>query len=76
MRDVVHSGDPFVPTHPASLAVTDLPAPPERLCLLRLSALGDATHVVPLLRTLQHAWPGTRISWIIGKGERALLDGL
>lgn len=56
--------------------MTALPAPPERVCLLRLSALGDATHVVPLLRTLQHAWPSTRISWIIGKGERALLDGL
>lgn len=50
--------------------------PPRSLCLLRLSALGDATHVVPLVRTLQRAWPQTAISWIIGKGERALLDGL
>lgn len=50
--------------------------PPGSLCLLRLSALGDATHVVPLVRTLQRAWPQTAITWIIGKGERALLDGL
>lgn len=27
------------------------------LCLLRLSALGDVTHVVPLVRTLQAARP-------------------
>jgi heptosyltransferase I len=52
------------------------PSPPESLCLLRLSALGDATHVVPLVRTLQRAWPATRLTWVIGKGERALLDGL
>lgn len=53
-----------------------LPAAPRSLCLLRLSALGDATHVVPLVRTLQRAWPSLPISWIIGKGEAKLLDGL
>ena len=31
--------------------------PPESICLLRLSALGDVTHVVPLVRTLRAAWP-------------------
>lgn len=50
--------------------------PPEHIALLRLSALGDATHVVALVRTLQRAWPQTRLTWIIGKGERMLLDGL
>ncbi|HET9048392.1 MAG TPA: glycosyltransferase family 9 protein [Chiayiivirga sp.] len=49
---------------------------PEHLVILRLSALGDATHVVPLIRTLQRHWPRTRLSWVIGKGERLLLDGL
>lgn len=51
-------------------------APPESICLLRLSALGDVTHVVPLLRTLREAWPGVPISWIIGRGEHRLLAGL
>ena len=41
-----------------------------------MSALGDVTHVVPLVRTLQSAWPGTRLCWVIGKGERRLLEGL
>jgi heptosyltransferase I len=56
--------------------LTAISSPPEHLCLLRLSALGDATHVVPLVRTIQRAWPSTRLTWIIGKGERLLLDGL
>ncbi|MDV3467723.1 glycosyltransferase family 9 protein [Stenotrophomonas sp. C3(2023)] len=46
------------------------------LCLLRLSALGDVTHVVPLVRTLQAGLPGTPIHWIIDKVGLKLLDGL
>jgi heptosyltransferase I len=50
--------------------------PPRRICLLRLSALGDVCHVLPLVRTLQDAWPGTEITWIIGKLEHKLLGHL
>jgi heptosyltransferase I len=50
-----------------------LQAIPEKVCLLRLSAIGDTCHVVPLLRTLQHAWPKTRFSWVIGKLEAKLM---
>ncbi|MBD8697086.1 glycosyltransferase family 9 protein [Stenotrophomonas sp. CFBP 13718] len=46
------------------------------LCLLRLSALGDVTHVVPLVRTLQAARPGTPIHWVIDKIGLKLLEGL
>lgn len=46
------------------------------ICLLRLSALGDVTHVLPLLRTLRRAWPEVALTWVIGKGEQKLLDGL
>jgi heptosyltransferase I len=49
---------------------------PDSLCILRLSALGDATHTLPVVRAIQQHWPGTRISWIIGKPERRLLAGL
>jgi heptosyltransferase I len=47
---------------------------PERVCLLRLSAIGDTCHVVPLLRTLQAAWPRTRFTWVIGKLEAKLMS--
>jgi heptosyltransferase I len=46
------------------------------LCLLRLSALGDVTHVVPLVRTLQRAWPQLTLDWIIDGAGHKLLDGL
>ena len=49
---------------------------PLSLCLLRLSALGDVTHVVPLVRTLQKAWPRLQLDWIIDKGGQKLLEGL
>jgi heptosyltransferase I len=48
--------------------------PPQKVCLLRLSAIGDTCHVVPLLRTLQAAWPRTRFSWVIGKVEAKLMS--
>lgn len=51
-------------------------SPPRRICLLRLSALGDVTHVVPLVRTLRKAWPDVALTWIVGKGEHRLLAGL
>lgn len=47
------------------------------LCLLRLSALGDVTHVVPLVRTLQRAWPdGAPLHWVIDPAGLRLLEGL
>ena len=51
-------------------------SPPQSVCILRLSALGDATHVVPVIRVLQECWPQTRITWIIGRPEHRLLAGL
>ena len=46
------------------------------MCILRLSALGDATHVLPLIRTLQKNLPEAKITWILGKGEAKLMEGL
>jgi len=49
-------------------------APLQHICLIRLSAIGDTCHAVPLIRTLQHAWPGVRITWIIGRVEAKLMS--
>ena len=49
---------------------------PEQICIFRLSALGDATHVVPVVRAIQDHWLETRITWIIGKLEHRLLNNL
>lgn len=51
-----------------------LSSQPDSVCILRLSAIGDVTHALPVLRTLQHHWPNTRITWIIGKNEHVLVS--
>ncbi len=48
--------------------------PPENICILRLSAIGDVCHTLPIVRTLQKHWPDTKLSWIIGKTEYQLVD--
>lgn len=53
-----------------------LDEPPEQLCVLRLSAIGDTCHTVPCVRAIQRAWPRTSITWIIGKVEYGLMRGL
>ena len=55
------------------MSLLPLDRPPQNLCILRLSALGDVCHVLPVVRTLQDAWPATRLTWIIGKLEHKLL---
>ena len=44
--------------------------------MIRLSAIGDCCHALPVVRAIRRAWPDTRISWIIGQTEHALLEGL
>lgn len=46
---------------------------PKQLCILRLSAIGDICHTLPIIRTLQKHWPSTQLTWIIGKTEYALV---
>lgn len=50
--------------------------PPGELCIVRLSAIGDTCHTVPIVRSIQRNWPATRITWIIGKIEHELMCGL
>ena len=47
---------------------------PRKICILRLSALGDVTHVVPVIRAIQSAWPETEITWICGAFEAKLVE--
>lgn len=51
-------------------------SPPERLCIVRLSAIGDTCHTVPVVRAIQDAWPDTEITWIIGRVEHSLMAGM
>lgn len=48
---------------------------PDSICIIRLSAIGDCCHTLPVVRTLQAAWPDTPITWVIGTTEHSLLEG-
>lgn len=50
--------------------------PPKHICVLRLSAIGDICHTLPVIRTIQAHWPQTKITWIIGKAEYNLVKGI
>ena len=52
------------------------PSPPESICVVRLSAIGDTCHALAVVRSIQDAWPETRITWIIGKTEATLLSDI
>ena len=49
---------------------------PKSLCIFRLSAIGDVTHILPVIHTLKKVWPETRLTWIIGKTEYQLVKTL
>ncbi|EKO3596934.1 glycosyltransferase family 9 protein [Vibrio metschnikovii] len=51
-------------------------SPPQSVCFLRLSAIGDVCHAVAAVQALQKHWPDTKVTWIIGKVEAQLLQGL
>jgi heptosyltransferase I len=49
--------------------------PPGDICIVMLSALGDAVHVLPVVNALRRAWPETRITWLIQPVPFRLVEG-
>lgn len=52
-----------------------LSQPPESLVLVRLSAVGDTVHALPVIASLRRAWPDCRIAWAIQPGPHRLMSG-
>ncbi len=50
--------------------------PAQSVCILRLSAIGDVTHVLPVIHCLREARPEVSITWIIGRAEYQLVREL
>jgi heptosyltransferase I len=50
--------------------------PPASIAVLRLSALGDVVMTLPLLRTLQKAFPRTRLYWIVSRPFHTIIEGV
>lgn len=50
--------------------------PPESICILRFSAIGDVCHAVAVVQAIQHHYPDTKITWVIGKVEAMLVGDI
>jgi len=51
-------------------------SPAFQLCILRLSAIGDVCHAVSMVTRIRQHRPDIKITWIIGKIEYQLLQGM
>ena len=47
----------------------------DRVCIVMMSAVGDAVHVLPVIYALKAANPATRITWILQPGPATLVGG-
>lgn len=48
---------------------------PERIALIKPSALGDILNTLPVLTALRWRYPGAHITWIVNRGYEPLLRG-
>jgi heptosyltransferase I len=48
---------------------------PRRVCIVMMSAVGDAVHVLPVINALKRANPGTHITWVLQPGPASLVRG-
>ncbi|MDD2365375.1 MAG: lipopolysaccharide heptosyltransferase I [Desulfuromonadaceae bacterium] len=46
-----------------------------RILIVKLSALGDIIHALPVLDYLRQAVPGTEIDWVLEEQNRTILEG-
>ena len=46
------------------------------ICILRLSSIGDVTHIIPIISTIRSIYKKSRITWVIGKTEYQLVKNL
>ncbi len=48
---------------------------PDRICIVMMSAVGDAVHVLPVINALKRTNPATRITWVLQPGAAVLVRG-
>ncbi len=65
LRSYVQARDRVGPMH----------EPPRSVALVRLSAIGDTVHAMPIVGSLKRAWPDCKISWVIQPVPYTLMRG-
>jgi heptosyltransferase-1 len=54
--------------------MVELPKPPQRIAIIKPSALGDIAHSLPVLSALRQRFPAAHISWIINRVYAPILE--
>ena len=51
------------------------PLRPQRILIVRLSAIGDVVHALPALRLLRQAFPQATLGWVVEDFAAAFVEG-
>jgi heptosyltransferase-1 len=46
-----------------------------RVLIVKVSALGDVVHTLPVIDYLHHVAPGIEVDWVVEEGNREILEG-
>jgi heptosyltransferase I len=65
--------------HPSATTFSLVPSPAKqsgnRYCIVMLSAVGDAVHVLPVVNAIKRDDPLAHITWVLQPGPATLVDG-
>ncbi|MEW6665977.1 MAG: lipopolysaccharide heptosyltransferase I [Thermodesulfobacteriota bacterium] len=51
------------------------PGDPRSILIVKLSAIGDVVHTLPLLEVLRKSFPGARIDWLVEEEAARIVEG-
>lgn len=57
------------------MSVAGLAGVPNNICIVMMSAVGDAVHVLPVINALKRVNPATKITWILQPAPATLVRG-
>ena len=47
----------------------------DRICIVMMSAVGDAVHVLPVINAIKRHHPSSHITWVLQPGPATLVRG-
>jgi heptosyltransferase-1 len=50
-------------------------SPPQRILIIKPSAIGDVVHTLPILNLIRRRWPDAKVSWLVTPACAGLLEG-
>jgi lipopolysaccharide heptosyltransferase I len=57
------------------MAPVNLQTPPQRILLIKPSAIGDVVHTLPILKLVRNRYPSAHLAWLVTPACSGLLEG-